>query len=281
MAKNPYLPPSRTLRQQLRHRRHDWQWRRRLKREYRLSCAAGREDSKFPGLAVTAIAILPKYHDWCLTMIDSLRNAGDFDGPIYVVTEDPTPFEGLNNVLVIVVPYTNYRLVAKSCKVLLLDWVREPNLLYIDADMIVTRPLVDWYARAFGKLEQLPLVLYTCGMPRDGAYHSGLMLMDRERVRPFFDRWLALMRSGRYRFDQESLLSLGDDRSIALFDDDELVFLHEILGHNTGDSESRPPGTFVHVTNGMIRRYSEEELKAYLSGVLGLKRIPNSFGRDA
>ncbi len=287
MPKTQHLPPSRTLSQRLRHRRRDWQWRRRLRREARFPAKAGREDPNFPSLAVTAIAILPKYHDWCLSMIDSLRKRGNFQGPVYVVTEDPKPFEGLDNVLVIVVPYTRYRLVAKSCKQLLLDWVSQPNMFYIDADVIIARPLVEWYGRARKKLAEKPLVLYTGNMPAPGAYHAGLMLMDRERVRPFFDRWLKLIRTGRYMFDQESLLSIGNEDHIALFGDDELVYLHQILGPDRADYDPgehpdlEPPGTFVHVTNGMIRRYSAEEIKTYLSQVVGLERIPTSFGSDA
>ena len=281
MAKPEHLKPSRSISQRLRHRRRDWQWGRQLQREGVFPAEGGTEDPNFPGLAITAIAILPKYHDWCLSMIDSLRGVGNFHGPVYVVTEDPRPFEGLENVLTVKVPYTRYRLVAKSCKQLLLDWVFEPKMLYIDADVVIARPLKPWYDRARVKLDQKPLVLYTCSMPTEGAYHGGLMLADRERVRPFFDQWLKLIRTGRYMFDQESLLSIGSDEDIALFDDDELVFLHQILGEDSEVSTQEAPGTFVHVTNGMIRRYSAAEIKTYLREVVGLRRIPESFGPDA
>ena len=162
MAQRPTpLKPNRTISQRLRHRRRDWLWRGRVRREARLPEGTTREDPAFPGLAIYAIAILPKYHDWCLSMIDSLRKRGNYHGPVYVVTEDPTPFEGLDNVHVVAVPYTRYRLVIKTCKQLMLDWASEPRLLYIDADIIIGRPLAEWYRWARPKLDARPLVLYT------------------------------------------------------------------------------------------------------------------------
>lgn len=236
---------------------------------------------------MAAIALQPKYHDWCLSMIDSLRKRGDFHGPIYVVTENPEPFQSLENVLVIVVPFTRYRLLAKSCKQLLLDWVAEPTMLYIDADVVIGKPLLPWFQRAREKLKERALVLYTGNMPAPGAYHGGLMLMDRMRVRPFFQEWLKLIRTGRYLLDQDSLHSIARDDVIARFDDDELVYLHKILGpgdvgFDLGDEvHQQSPATFVHVTDGMIRKYPAERIKAYLADVVGLDRMPTQFGRDA
>lgn len=287
MPKSQHLPPTRTISQRLRHRRRDWQWRRQLKHEGRFPTQRGVEDSNFPGLAVTAIALQAKYHDWCLSMIDSLRKRGDFHGPVYVVTENPEPFEALENVRVIVVPFTRYRLLAKSCKQLLLDWIDEPTMLYIDADVIIGKPLSPWYQRARQKLKDRALVLYTGNMPVPGAYHGGLMLLDRERARPFFQEWLKLIRTGRYLLDQDSLHSIARDDVITRFDDDELVYLHKILGPNDSgfdpddEAHQQSPATFVHVTDGMIRKYSAEQIKAYLSQVVGLERMPTRFGLDA
>ena len=288
MAKKPTpLKPNRTISQRLRHRRRDWVWRQRLKREGKFPEAPGREDKDFPGLAVYAIALLPKYHDWCLSMIDSLRKRGNYHGLVYVVTENPARFEGLDNVQTITVPYTRYRLVAKSCKQLMLDWTKERHLLYIDADIIIGKPLFEWYQRARPKLDEKPLVLYTGNMPLPGAYHAGLMLMDRERVRPFFDRWLRLIRTGRYQLDQWSMHSIITEDDVARFDDEDMIYLHQILGPGREDfdpeahREMSPPGTFIHVTNGLMRRYSAGEIKDYLSHVAGLERIPDSFGRNA
>lgn len=288
MAEQPIpLKPNRSISQRLRHRRRDWQWRRRLRQEGRFPEGPGREDADFPDLGVYAIAILPKYHDWCLSMIASLRTRGNYHGPVYVVTEDPMPFEGLDNVFAIVVPHTRYRLVAKSCKQLMLDWASEPYLLYIDADIIIGKPLFEWYRLTRRALDDKPLALYTGNMPIAGAYHAGLMLMDRERVRPFFDRWLRLIRTGRYQLDQWSMHSLITEDDVAQIDDGELIYLHEILGPERPDFDpgdyryATPPGTFIHVTNGLMRRYSADEIKAYLSHVVGLERMPMSFGRDA
>lgn len=287
MVDHKPLSPTRTFSQRLRHRRRDWQWQRRLKQEGRFPTGPGQEDPNFPDLAIATIAIQPKYHDWCLSMIDSLRKRGNYQGPVYVVTENPQAFEKLDNVQVVVVPFTRYRLVAKSCKQQLLDWVSEKNMLFIDADVIIGKPLAEWYKRSLSKLADKSLVLYTGNMPVPGAYHGGLMLMDRERVRPFFDRWTKLIRTGRYLLDQQSLESIRDESYIAKFNDDELVYLHRVIGlkHPDFDPENpahiTAPATFVHVTDGMIQQYSAEEIKAYLLHVVGLERMPTIFGRGA
>lgn len=278
--KDDALPPARRWTKRLRHRRRDWQWRRRLAK-HAPRPTAGKLDPGFSDLAVVAIAILPKYHDWCLSMIDSLRGIGGFHGPVYVVTDDGEPFRGLANVAPLVVPTTRYRLVAKSCKQLLVDWISEPNMLYIDADIILAKPLHPWYARARPLLTDKPLALYTCNMPIAGAYHGGLMLADREKVKPFFAKWLKACRSGRYFFDQEALLSIADPAVIGLFADRELIFLHQILGEDQEPYAEQPPATFVHVTNGMIRRYSRDQIRTYLASVCKLQRIPTAFGREA
>src|SRR5699024_4957234 len=128
---------------------------------------------------------------------------------------------------------------------LMLDWANERYLLYIDADIIIGKPLFEWYRRARPKLDDKPLVLYTGSMPVAGAYHAGLMLMDRERVRPFFDRWLRLIRTGRYQLDQWSLHSIITEDDVTRFEDEELIYLHQILGpeHDDFDPGAKQPMT--------------------------------------
>ncbi|MAS09659.1 hypothetical protein [Salinisphaera sp.] len=258
-----------------------------MKREGRFPASGGDEDANFPGLAIGTIAIREKYHDWCLSMIDSLRKRGNFQGPVYVVTENPEPFEALENVFVVKVPYTRYRLVAKSCKQLLVDWVHEPNMLFVDADVVIGKPLFDWYQRGLEKLAHRPVVLYTGNMPVPGAYHGGLMLLNRERARPFFQEWLKLIRTGRYLLDQQSLHCIARDEYTTRFDDDELVYLRKIIGPEqkaldlSEHGRLQSPAVFVHVTDGMIRKHSPHEIKTYLSQVVGLERMPSLFGLDA
>src|SRR5699024_2652760 len=140
-----------------------WCARARLGRYQPVSAPTPVPAQGFEQLAVVTIAMTPKYQDWCLSMIDSVRVAGAYAGPIYVVTEDPLPFVGLDNVHPIVVPATRHRLVIKGFKPRLANWVDARYLLFLDADVIVTRPLRRWYRQALNSLATTPMLAYPAG----------------------------------------------------------------------------------------------------------------------
>lgn len=280
-AVDPFdLPAPRSFSKRLRHYRHDAAWRFRLKNPRMQNPLSGRADPDCPEFAVAAIAISQKYCDWCLSMIDSLRRAGAYQGPVYVVTDRPSAFAGQDNVIPVEVPYSKTRLIAKSCKPLLFRWLRERFVAYIDADMIVTAPIAPWYQRARRRLAEVdsPLLTYRADNPVPRSFHGGLLFAEREAALPFLDRWLAMLRSGRYLSDQVALKRVSTPTTPAYYDDEAFVYLYKLVGDDA-DSPDGPP-TFVHITDRMIKDYPSAALRAYLHDVLGLQRIPEHFGRD-
>lgn len=235
------------------------------------------EAEGFEQLAVVTIAMTPKYQDWCLSMIDSVRSAGAYAGPIYVVTEDPSPFAHLDNVYPLVVPATQHRLVIKSFKPRLAHWVKARYLLFLDADVIVTQPLREWYQKALIDLAVTPMLAYPAANPVPGSYHGGIWLVERERAKPFLMKWLAKLRSGYHHSDQVCLKAVADSTAIGYFADRDFVYLYRCFDPESG-AALEPPRRFVHVTNGMIRDYSRAALMDYLREQLGLHRIPRAFG---
>lgn len=272
------MPPPWPRKKRWRHRRRDALWRLRAFVRFgaRPPVAPLAPCPAFPGLAVATVAVTPKYQDWCLSMIDSLRHAGAYAGPVYVVTENPAAFEGLENVAAIAVPATRHRVLIKSLKPLLSRWVPAPVLLYLDADVIVAQPLRPWYQTARGMLPRYPLLAYPDSKPVPGSYHAGVLLADLRRARPLLERWLAKLRSGYHHLDQVCLKAVADPTLIGYFPDRDFAYLHRCLAPAPG-TEPEPPRRFVHVTNGMIEDHSPEALASFFRQSLGLRRLPRAL----
>ena len=268
----------RPVSKQLRHRRRDLWWRAKLRfgKQYGppTDCRT-MPDADCPELAVGAVALGAKYRDWGLTMLRSLRGCGQFKGPVYIVTDDPRAFAGEDNVCTIAVPPVRPRLVAKSCKLLLAEWMPTREFLYIDTDLVVTGPVAPWYRAMQPLLDTAPVLCYPDRKPYDGAFHSGLILAETRRAVPVYRRWLRLLRSGQYEFDQQSLAIVAQQGDVLHMPGDDFTLLPDMLAVD----EVIP--RFVHITNGMIRKHSETELRNFLSQRLGVERMPESFGRGA
>ncbi len=273
------LPTPRSFGKRLRHYRRDWSWRLRLRRLPRDPVPEGRADPQCPDFAVGAIAISRKYCDWCLSMIDTLRRAGEYSGPVYVVTNRPEMFAEADNVFPITVPYSRVRLISKSCKPMLFEWLPHRYVAYIDADVIVTAPIAAWYRRARERLARVaaPLLTYRAGNPLPDSFHGGLLFAEREAALPFLRRWLGMLRSGRYLSDQVALKRIATADAPAYYDDEGFIYLYKLVEGSPEGARTEPP-TFVHVTDRMIQDHPPEELKAYLSDRLGVARLPEHFG---
>ena len=270
------LPKARGWSKRLRHYRRDFVWRRGFNPPRPGSLPAGRADPACPDLAVAAIAISRKYADWCLTMLASLRDNGGYTGPVYVVTNRPEMFADEDNVFCIEVPYSRVRLISKSLKPMLFEWLVQRYVAYIDADVIVTGPIAPWYERAYKRLATVasPLLTYEASNPVAGSFHGGLLFAERERALPFLRTWLAMLRSGRYLSDQVALRRVAQAATPAYYDDHSFSYLYRLLDHERDDIP-----TFVHITDRMIQDHPADALRTYLAHVLGVARLPQHFGR--
>jgi|GEM_PF-1114357 len=267
------LPPARSWLKRLRHYRRDFQWRRRFVPPADLPI--GRPDPACPDFSIAAIAVSEKYADWCLTMIESARERGGYSGPIYVVTDLPAWFAPLDNVFVIEVPYSRVRLLSKSLKPMLFEWLPQRYVAYIDADVIVAGPLSAWYRKSRDRLAEVdsPLLTYEVDVPISGSFHGGLLFAEREAALPFLRKWLAMLRSGRYLSDQVALRRTATPSTPAYQKDMDFCYLYQKLDGSFG----REP-VFVHITNRMIQEHPPEQLTAYIKNQLGVSRMPSYFG---
>src|SRR5699024_6532108 len=134
MSEKEHPGDERRLSRRLRHRRRELLWKARLRlgRSYGRRPTRTQPDPACPELAIGAVAMGEKYADWCLTMLTSLRARGAYRGPVYVITDLPALFEPLDNVVVVAVPPTRHRLIAKGCKQVLMHYVAEAVFLYLD-----------------------------------------------------------------------------------------------------------------------------------------------------
>jgi len=267
------LPPERSWLKRLRHYRRDFQWRRRMVAPREVS--PGRADPECPDFAVAAIAVSEKYVDWCLTMIESTRGRGGYSGPIYVVTDLPHRFASLDNVFVIKVPYSRVRLLSKSLKPMLFEWLPQRYIAYIDADVVVTGRLSTWYRKSLDRLAEVdsPLLVYEVDVPIPDSFHGGLLFAERKAALPFLGQWLAMLRSGRYLSDQVALRRIATSSTPAYQRDKDFCYLYQKLD---GSFAGEP--VFVHITNRMIQDHPPEHLTAYMSHELGVSRLPSYFG---
>ena len=268
--------PRRGWRTRWRHRRRDASWRWRLRRAGLVIPAARARDPAFPDVAVATIAVSPLYHDWCLSMIDSLRQPGGFAGPVYVATEDPTPFDAIPGVYPVVVPPTPSSLVIKTLKPLLHQWLREPRLLFLDADVLVARPLAPWLVESLPALESTPVLTFPDVKPVPGSYHTGVLLSSRERALPLMRRWRRTLRSGRFHIDQGALKSIEDASQLGYFPGHSFAYLNQCIDAPLQPGEGAP-ACFVHVTKRMIEHHPRAELAGYVREVLGVRRLPRAL----
>ncbi|HET7315583.1 hypothetical protein [Salinisphaera sp.] len=208
-------------------------------------------------------------------MIETARRRGAYSGPIYVVTDLPAQFASLDNVFPIEVPYSRVRLLSKSLKPMLFEWLPQRYIAYIDADVIVTAPLADWYRKSRKRLAEVasPLLAYEVDVPVPRSFHGGLLFAEREAALPFLRKWLGMLRSGRYLSDQVALRRIATPSTPAYQTDTDFCYLYQKL-----DGSFRDQPMFVHITNRMIQEHPPEKLTAYMRNELGVSRIPSYFG---
>lgn len=261
MATVPLLSRRQIRKQQSRY----YRWRmltaayRSMKRPRRLP-----DSPELKDFAITLIALRPRYRRWALTLIASLRAAGEYTGPIYVVTEQPEDFAQLNNVEPIRVAATRHQLVAKTCKTFLADWVPQRYVLYIDADILVGRPITQWCRAGKALSETRAALFYPDPSERQLPFHGGLILINSQLAKPLLHEWRQCLASGRYRQDQEALLSFGRTHAVGDLPPGGLVFPDSQM------IENKSSACFVHLTSYRYRLLGHDSCLRYLQDVLKL-----------
>ncbi|MCA9899863.1 MAG: glycosyltransferase [Ardenticatenaceae bacterium] len=229
-------------------------------------------DSQMPQLAVATVAVGEPYARWALAMIESVRGNGRFQGPIYVVTDCPAMFAGLPNVPIITVPAGD-ALHAKQHKTRLVERIPFEQVLFLDADVVVGRPLLAWHTEVADFLPNFKLLMF----PDEGffgeTYHTGVILMHQQSE-PLLQRWRSAIQSGQYARDQAAFLAVAQPEEIYLMPEPFLLF-PTIETFKRGQHT-----TFNHITfTGRQRNFSAGVIERYLAGSLNLVERPLSNER--
>lgn len=226
-------------------------------------------DPHLPNLAVATVAVGKMYARWALAMIESMRRNGRFRGPIYVVTDCDDLFAAEENVQVLPVPQTHNPLVAKQYKTRLPEWVPFEQTLFLDADVVVGRPLLDWITAVAPETANDALLMF----PDEGflgeQFHTGIILMQRILAASPLKRWRAALQSGDYGRDQAAFMAVVQPEEVRLMANEYLLF-PTIETFKRGYTT-----TFNHITfTGRQRNFSPEIIHRYLQESLHLATLP-------
>ena len=226
-------------------------------------------DPHMPTVAAATVAVGEPYARWALAMIESLRKHGRFQGPVYVVTDCDYIFMDEENVHILSVPSSVTTMAAKLYKTWLTDWIPFDQTLFLDADVIVGRPLLDWYTAVTKEADPFPFYMF----PDEGffneRYHTGIMLMQRALAAPLAVRWRAAIQSGRYTRDQAAFMAAVQPEEVNLMPDSYLLF-PTIESFKRGQTK-----TFNHITfTGRQKNFSSEIICRYLQNSFHLAQRP-------
>jgi hypothetical protein len=165
--------------------------------------------------------------------VASVRNAGEWRGEIYILTDKPVCFSRTKqdyNVTVVTVPKKSSIMQIKALKPQLLELVPShvQSLLYLDVDIVVTREL-NYFLSMVGRdlISTTTMTMRnkneTRVRPFDFAafgdakghyvgfcagcekWHTGVMVLRRGQGTKCLKAWADILSSGRYSTDQESL----------------------------------------------------------------------------
>lgn len=249
-------------------RKQRWRYLRwRFQNLFTMRHIPGKTGSQPPFRSDFAIAIIgvgPRYSTWARTLIHGLRGPGQYAGPIYVVTDEPSTFDDLKDTPCIRIAPTRHQMVIKTCKTFLHEWVAERYVLYLDADILVGNDIRAWCTQALANLQGHAALFYPDPSSRRMPYHGGLMLIDSNTVGPFFTAWRERLANGRFRQDQEALLACAESFNLGRppayglsFPDPEYI--------RAGERDC-----FIHLTSYRYSQLGHDVCRTYLSESLQL-----------
>ncbi|MCA9946408.1 MAG: glycosyltransferase family 4 protein [Anaerolineales bacterium] len=230
---------------------------------------AGEPDQKLPDLVLATIAVGELYVCWALALIETVRGNGRFQGPILLITDQPERFGHLVNVQTIRVPATSQGILAKQYKTWLPFLTSFPYTLFLDADVLVGRPLTTWFASLEEAHKQHPLAMFFDGGHFHEIYHTGVILYNKALAKPILARWRRALQSGRFQRDQTAFMSIASAEDILLMEPEHFIFpdIHTFR-HNEAT-------TFNHITvTDLQRSFARDIIANYLQQALQVTQLP-------
>ncbi|MCP4421717.1 MAG: glycosyltransferase family 4 protein [Chloroflexi bacterium] len=229
---------------------------------------AGVPDPNLPDLAVATIAVGALYVRWALALIETVRRNGRFQGPIYLLTDQPNQFQGLPNVISVTVPSTRRAMTAKQYKTWLPFFSTSPYTLFLDADVMVGRPLQQWVETVKNEQVNYPLCMFWDGGFFHEPYHTGVILYNKALAKSVLERWRRAMQSGRYNRDQSAFLTIVSPDDVFIMPAEHFIF-PVIETFKRGQTT-----TFNHITvTDLQRSFAPGVISHYLK-LLHVKQLP-------
>lgn len=195
--------------------------------------------------------------------IASLRETGRWSGPIYVITDRDDGWPSLRDgygATIVHVEAQASKLAIHSfkCKMFEVLPAAVRRVLYMDADIVVSRPLVDFFTYLDVDLSSHGSE-HNMGFFRDSGshfwgfctdcdyWHGGVMLATREQSEPCLHKWCEAIHSGKFKADQPALdyISAHEPVCSGMFAMDSrfLMFMKDYTSIFL-----QPVKTFSHVT---------------------------------
>lgn len=220
---------------------------------------------------VAAIAIGPIYNSWAKSMIETLRSAGDFSGPIHILTDNPEQFRGLPAITTTLTTNPGADLLEiKKLKTGLLDIVDAEYVLYLDVDVLVGAPLRDWFNKVEAPLADYAAATFPQAGKEGEPFHTGVMLLTR-RASKDLAAWREVLDSGHFDRDQPAFAAAVTPSNIYIMSDDDLLFPSRV------DMEAETIRTFVHITfTGRQTGTPPSVLRRYLRRGLVVEQLPSN-----
>ena len=217
---------------------------------------------------VVSIAVGRKYNSWAVSMIETLRSRGKFDGPVHIITDQPRYYRRLAGVTATRVPAEMNVLQIKALKTLLFDYVKGDLLLYLDVDVLVGYPLELWYQTVKDRLSTYPIAMFRDNGLYPFPYHTGVMLLTRKAAE-LLKPWREALESGTFQKDQPAFAATMSDKNIEIMPDEYILF------PKAEDMQNETVRTFVHITfTGRQRIIALGTIRSYLMHTFHVKSLP-------
>ncbi len=154
---------------------------------------------------------------------------------------------------------------AHQYKTLILENIQDEHIAYIDADIIIGKPLDTWLQKAIKESTNFPIVLFWDHGSTGHFYHGGLFLVCRRVAGPLLTRWRRLIWFGRYSRDQKALIrAINREKDVYIMPREEMVFV------SRSQASTDMIGTFNHITERARKTIPKEKLKG-LAKQLGVE----------
>lgn len=212
-------------------------------------------DTAHPEVAFCTIAIGKDFQNMSLAMLKSLRRNGGFSGPLYIFTDLPGFYEGHINIFPIKVATPKSVMAAHQYKTFILENIPHKYITYIDADIIIGRPLDNWLRKAMKESDSHPIVLFWDHGSTGHFYHGGLFLANRKVAGPLLARWRRLIWFRRFSRDQKALIkAIKRRKDVYIMPKDDMVFVDQ------SQASTKKIGTFNHITSRARKMLSVERI---------------------